>query len=122
TSLKRKYGDTIEGILEYKEKLELEIEQIENSEQINKKLRIELKQTEDKMNLLSERMNEIRNRYGIILSNKINEELKDLNMPNAKFNIKVEKQEIYNLNGYDKVEFVICTNVGEEYKELIKIA
>ena len=122
TSLKRKYGDTIEGILEYKEKLELEIEQVENSEQINKKLRIELKQTEDKMNLLSERMNEIRNRYGIILSNKINEELKDLNMPNAKFNIKVEKQEIYNLNGYDKVEFVICTNVGEEYKELIKIA
>lgn len=122
TSLKRKYGDTIEGILEYKEKLELEIEQIENSEQINKKLRIELKQTEDKMNLLSERMNEIRNRYGIILSNKINEELKDLNMPNANFNIKVEKQEIHNLNGYDKVEFVICTNIGEEYKELIKIA
>ena len=43
-------------------------------------------------------------------------------MPNAKFNIKIDKQEAYNSNGYDKVEFMICTNIGEEYKELIKIA
>ena len=43
-------------------------------------------------------------------------------MSNAKFAIKIDRQEIYNSNGYDKVEFVICTNVGEEFKELVKIA
>ena len=43
-------------------------------------------------------------------------------MQNAKFNIKFEKEENYTVNGNDKVEFVICTNIGEEYKELVKIA
>lgn len=121
-SLKRKYGNSIEEILEYKNKLEQEIEQIENVDEINKKLKMELKETENKMQALCSRINEIRNKYSIILSNKINKELADLEMPNAKFNIKIEKQETYNSNGYDKVEFMICTNIGEEYKELIKIA
>lgn len=49
-SLKRKYGNSIEEILEYKSKLAEEIEQIENVEEINKKLRIEQKEIESKMN------------------------------------------------------------------------
>jgi len=122
TSLKRKYGNSIEEILEYKDKLKVEIEQITNVDQINEKLRKELKETENKMKALCSKINEIRNKYSIILSSKINKELKDLEMPNAKFNIKIEKQEMYNSNGYDKVEFMICTNIGEEYKELTRIA
>ena len=122
TSLKRKYGSSIEEILEYKDKLEAEINQITNLDDINRKLKKELKETEDNMKVLCGKINEIRNKYSIILSNKINKELKELEMPNAKFNIKIEKQEIYNLNGYDKIEFIICTNIGEEYKELSKIA
>ena len=122
TSLKRKYGNSIEEILEYKDKLEAEINQIANVDEINEKLRKDLKETESKMKALCSKINEIRNKYSIILSNKINKELKDLEMQNAKFNIKIEKQEAYNLNGYDKVEFMICTNIGEEFKELSKIA
>lgn len=121
-SLKRKYGNNIEEILEYKDKLQQEIEQIENVDEINRALIKNLKETENKMKALCSKINEVRNKYSIILSNKINKELKELEMPNAKFNIKIEKQEIYNSNGYDKVEFMICTNVGEEYKELTKIA
>ena len=122
TSLKRKYGNSIEEILEYKDKLEAEINQIANVDEINAKLKKELKETENSMKVLCSKINEIRNKYSIILSNKINKELKDLEMPNAKFNIKVEKQDTYNLNGYDNIEFMICTNIGEEYKELSKIA
>ncbi len=122
TSLKRKYGNSIEEILEYKDKLKAEIDQIANVDEINTQLKKELKETENQMKTLCSKINEIRNKYSIILSNKINKELKDLEMPNAKFNIKIEKQENYNLNGYDKVEFIICTNIGEEYKELSKIA
>jgi len=122
TSLKRKYGNSIDEILEYKDKLEAEINQIANVDEINAKLRKELKNTENTMKNLCSKINEIRNKYSIILSNKINKELKDLEMPNAKFNIKVEKQEAYNTNGYDNIEFMICTNIGEEFKELSKIA
>ena len=121
-SLKRKYGNSIEEILEYKSKLAEEIEQIENVEEINKKLRLEQKEIESKMNNLCTLMNEKREKYGIILSEKINNELKDLEMPNACFNIKIEKEASFNINGNDKIEFAISTNIGEESKELIKIA
>lgn len=121
-SLKRKYGNSMEEILEYKSKLAEEIEQIENVEEINKKLRIEQKEIESKMNNLCNLMNEKREKYGIILSEKINNELKDLEMPNACFSIKIEKEASFNINGNDKIEFAISTNIGEESKELIKIA
>lgn len=121
-SLKRKYGNSIEEILEYKDKLAEEIEQIENAEEINKKLRIEQKEIESKMNNLCTLMNEKREKYGIILSEKINNELKDLEMPNACFSIKIEKEASFNINGNDKIEFAISTNIGEESKELIKIS
>lgn len=120
--LKRKYGNSIEEILEYKSKLAEEIEQIENVEEINKKLRIEQKEIESKMNNLCNLMNEKREKYGIILSEKINNELKDLEMPNACFSIKIEKEASFNINGNDKIEFAISPNIGEESKELIKIA
>ena len=121
-SLKRKYGNSIEEILEYKSKLAEEIEQIENVEEINKKLRTEQKEIESKMNNLCNLMNEKREKYGIILSEKINNELKDLEMPNACCSIKIEKEASFNINGNDKIEFAISTNIGEESKELIKIA
>ena len=121
-SLKRKYGNSIEEILEYKNKLAEEIEQIENVEEINKKLKMEQKEIESKMNNLCNLMNEKREKYGIILSEKINNELKDLEMPNACFSIKIEKEASFNINGNDKIEFAISTNIGEESKELIKIA
>ena len=121
-SLKRKYGNSIEEILEYKNKLAEEIEQIENVEEINKKLKIEQKEIESKMNNLCNLMNEKRKKYGIILSEKINKELKDLEMPNACFSIKIEKEASFNINGNDRIEFSISTNIGEESKELIKIA
>ena len=121
-SLKRKYGNTIDEILEYKDKLENEIKEIENAEEMNNKLKLEQKDVEAKMKNLCNRLQEMRIRYGQVLAEKVNEELKDLEMPNAKFNIKFEKEENYTVNGNDKVEFVICTNIGEEYKELVKIA
>ena len=121
-SLKRKYGNSIREILNYKENLHKEIEQIENLDEINKKLREKLKLTESNMQDLCKTMHNIREDYAKILSKKINNELKDLEMPNAKFNVKIEKQEGYNINGNSKVQFMICTNTGEEYKELVKIA
>ena len=121
-SLKRKYGNSIEEILEYKNKLEKEIEKIENVDEINKKLKQELQITEEKMHELCTKMNELRGKYSQILNEKINKELKDLEMPNAKFTTKIEKQTAFNISGNDKIEFMICTNIGEEYKELAKIA
>lgn len=121
-SLKRKYGNSIMEILKYKENLETEILQIKNADEINKKLNKELMQIEKEMQKQCIELNKTRNKYANILSEKINKQLKELEMPNAKININIEKQERYNQNGNDKIEFKISTNIGEEYKELSKIA
>lgn len=121
-SLKRKYGNSIEEILEYKIKLEEEINEIENLEDINNKLKQEKETITSKMMQLCTNMNLIRNKYSKIISDKINKELKDLEMGNALLRVKVEKNKNFNVNGLDKVEFMICTNKGEEEKELSKIA
>ena len=79
--------------------------------------------TKKQMNIFCNQMHEIRCNYGLNLSEKINIELKDLEMNQAKFFVKVEKIENnFTQNGLDKVEFMISTNAGEEQKELVKIA
>ena len=120
--LKRKYGNSIEEILEYKEKLEQEINEIENLDEINAKLKQEKEDVKKQMIELCSKMNLLRNEYAKIISNKINAELKDLEMSTATLRVAVEKIKDFNANGLDKVEFMICTNKGEEEKELCKIA
>ena len=123
-SLKRKYGNSIEEILEYQGKLETEIETIENLDERNGKLKQERETVKKQMLRLCEKMNALRKEHSTILSEKINNELKDLEMNQAKLRVTVEKieEDKFNSNGLDKVEFRICTNKGEEEKELAKIA
>lgn len=128
--LKRKYGNDIEEILKYKEEISNEVEKIENSEAYILNLKKELKNVKEKMNDLSVKMNKIRVQHAEILSNKVNKELTELEMKNARFKIEIEfaecsnsnKTEEYYKDGQDKVQFLISTNIGEEYKPLIKIA
>ena len=121
-SLKRKYGNTIKEILEYKKEIQEEIQHIENLEDYNNKLKSELEKIQNEMEEMSEQINKIRVKQAQKLSESINLELKDLEMKNAKINVKVEKQENFNKEGKDKVEFLISTNLGEDEKELSKIA
>ncbi|MBO5004400.1 MAG: DNA repair protein RecN [Clostridia bacterium] len=121
-SLKRKYGNSVKEIIEYKIQIENEIFSIENMEENNKKLKQELNKIEEEMNLLSIKMNKIRTEEADKLNIKINEQLKDLEMKNANFIVKIKQTNDFNENGKDDVEFMICTNIGDEEKSLIKIA
>ena len=120
-SLKRKYGNTVEEILEYKDKIEKEIDRINNLDEYNNKLKQELKRVETKMQNLADKMHEIRVTNAKVLDSKINKELADLEMPNSKFITHINQVE-FNKNGTDEVEYYISTNIGESEKELAKIA
>ena len=120
--LKRKYGNDCQEILNYKEKIEKEVEQIENLEEYNEIKRKELKQIEIEMDKMAEKMHDMRIEHAKIISESINKELEELEMKNAKINVRVEKQEEFSKNGKDIVTFYINTNLGEEEKELSKIA
>ena len=123
-SLKRKYGNTIEEILKYKEEKSEEINQIENLDEYILSLKKQKQKLEKQMLELANKMHLIREKYGEKLSAEINLELQDLEMKNAKFSVHFENNEEtdFNKDGLDKIEFMIQTNVGEEAKPLTKIA
>ena len=122
-NLKRKYGNDVQEILNYKDEIEAEINHIENLDEYNNKLKKELKQLKQEMTTLAEKMHELRNEYGKVLSININKVLEDLEMKNANINIHVDyNEEEYFENGKDIVEFYITTNLGEDEKQLAKIS
>ena len=122
--LKRKYGNSISEIIEYKEQIEKDIYTIENLEEHNNKLKKELEDLTIKMSEKCSVLNKMRSKYSKVLNEKINKELKDLEMKNASFcvDIKYDESCNFNQNGLDDIEFLIATNVGDEAKPLIKIA
>lgn len=122
-NLKRKYGNDVQEILNYKDEIEAEINHIGNLDEYNNKLKKELKQLKLEMTTLAEKMHELRNEYGKVLSININKVLEDLEMKNANINIHVDyNEEEFFENGKDIVEFYITTNLGEDEKQLAKIA
>lgn len=122
-NLKRKYGNDVKEILNYKDEIEAEINHIENLDEYNNKLKKELKQIKEEMTKLAKKMNELRTEYGKVLSININKVLEDLEMKNANINIHVDYNENeFFENGKDVVEFYITTNLGEDEKQLSKIA
>ena len=121
-SLKRKYGNSIEEILQYKQKVEEEINRINNLDEVNNKIKRELECVVKKMKDQSRIMHELRKQTAQTLSDNINTELSDLEMPSAKFEIKIKEVDEFNKRGLDDVEFFISTNLGEDSKELSKIA
>lgn len=122
-SLKRKYGNTIEDIIKYRYQIEEEIRNIENLDEYILNLKQQQMALENDMRNLALQMHEIRKKEGKVISLKINQELKDLEMKQANFSIQVKwEEDKFQKNGMDSVEFLVSTNVGDEAKSLLKIA
>lgn len=121
-SLKRKYGNSIEEILQYKEEIAKEIYRIENLEEYTNDLKVKQREIQNKLDEIGIKIYQLRKSKAEELSNMINRNLKELEMKNAKVNIHVDHVEEYFETGKDKVEFYIKTNIGEDEKELSKIA
>ena len=119
--LKRKYGGNIEKIKETGEKLRKELDGIEFSTQNIEKLEIEISNLKSNLLNKAEDISGIRKKYAKELSDLIVEKLEKLELPKVRFDIGFEPCEL-NINGVDKVEFLISTNVSEGLKPLAKVA
>lgn len=126
--LKRKYGNTIDEILLYREELYKELEELEDStnriETLNKKLEILKSEYVELSNKLSIQRKNIAKKF----EDKMMNELKDLNFEKTEFKVSIKPNFDKNNNlvitkyGIDKVEFLISTNPGEPLKSLAKVA
>ena len=109
--------------MEYASNIEIEIQKIENVEEYNNQLKKEQQVLEKELTDVGSQISQIRKEYAEILNTRINKELIELEMKNAKINVNVEyKTNEFFENGKDEVKILIRTNVGEDEKDLTKIA
>lgn len=121
-NLKKKYGSNIEEILKYYDKIKNQLDFIINSEAELKKLNQKLNLHRTKIIELCQKMSEIRKIKALQIEKQIEETLTELEMKSARFKIKLDQKEEFSENGFDKVEFLISANAGENLKPLAKIA
>ncbi len=122
SNMKRKYGKTIEEVLEYLDKMKDEKNYLENSEEIISKLKNEQAEIEAKLISLSSKITDIRKECATKIEKKINSQMQDLEMKKAYLEFEFNSSNEFLENGMDIVQLLICTNVGDELKPLSKIA
>mgnify|MGYP001860534731 FL=1 len=120
--LKRKYGSNISEILNFKEETKIKLDNLINSEEKILKLYKEKENIEKQIKQTCVNISNIRKKQASYLEENIEKHLFDLGMQNAKFKIDIKQKDTFNQNGFDKVEFLIRTNLGEDVKPLSKIA
>ncbi len=121
--LKRKYGKTIDEIVEYAAKIEEEIETLQNKETHIGELERELASIRKDLVLEAKQLTELRHKWAEKLTKLIHKELKELYMAKTIFEIRIESNlQHFSKNGVDHVEFYISTNPGEPLKPLSRVA
>ncbi len=120
--LKRKYGNSISEILNHYNNVCSQLDLILNSEEKLNSLKQQKKKLSIDILKHCEEISSVRKKYAKQIETQIVSNLQDLGMNNVKFEISIERKKEFSNNGYDKVEFLISTNLGEPLKPLAKIA
>ncbi len=128
--LKKKYGDSIQGIIDYREKALIELEELQHSEETLDGLKQELGEQIKRFTKEAQALSKKRRTVAKKLEPKIVSELSRLSMPDTEFIVSITQQEGEDTsdglkatsNGIDEVEYLISPNIGETPKPLAKIA
>lgn len=117
----KKYGPTLDKVLETLESSKQELLMLEGSEQDLTKLEQQKEALLTEVSKKALRLSNFRKEAGQRFIEQVTSELEFLNMPNVKLVIDI-KQGKLTLKGMDSIEFLISANVGEQPRPLAKIA
>ena len=120
-SLRRKYGGSVEEILEFLTETELKMNTLSNSEERGKELEDDLIRGEKKLKELCSQLSKLRKSFGVKFQETTLTELRDLGMEKTRFEVRLETCDP-TAKGSDRVEFLIATNPGEPLRPLVKVA
>ncbi len=126
--LKRKYGHSIDEILDFEKKAALQLAELEQSEERCQILRKEQNQLKSTLLNACQKMHQVRQTVSRRLEENVCQQLRELEMPHAKFEVQLdytpgsEEDPAFGKAGLDQVEFYISANPGEPVKPLAKIA
>jgi DNA repair protein RecN (Recombination protein N) len=123
-TLKRKYGNTIEEIIEYGSFIQQKLEEVSDTESLLKKLNAEKSSLEIELYSKACQIHDMRVKAADELKEKVTKELMDLEMEKADFKVDIQfdQNRSYNETGLDIIEFLISPNPGEGLKPLNRIA
>ncbi len=124
---KRKYGDSEEKILAFRDKIEQELENLENSDSVLEQIYETERIAYNRASKLAEKIHNKRVAAAKLLDESVKSTLEFLDMPKVVFFTSVKEEykaaeKVLTATGSDKVEFFISTNKGAEPKPLSKIA
>lgn len=119
--LKRKYGGTLQAVMDTFENLSKELNAIEFSTQNIDELEAKISHARQELEKIAGEISEQRKNYAQVLSSLVQEKLEKLELPKARFEISVQPKELSS-DGCDEVEFLISTNISEDLKPLAKVA
>lgn len=122
TNLKRKYGKSIDDIISFRKDLERRLKELNEITENKRKFKKLIDSDKQKGIELSDRLHKIRKTIVSKLEKLIVQNLKDLNMKHADFQVKFEKLSDFNEKGYDSLDFLIKTNLGQDLKPMVSIA
>lgn len=120
--LKRKYGGSVEAVLDFYQKAVEELDFLQNSEERAAELEQALQAVHAHMAALAGEITAIRKNTALQVQTQVEQALHDMEMAQARFYISMEQRENFAADGLDKVEFLISANAGEDLKPLAKIA
>ncbi len=126
--LEKKYGADISEILSFREEAAQKLDALESGDLAVKEAEAALAKAYEAALAEAKRLSGIRSENAKILSDQVGASLKYLDMPKARFEVKVSRdyssdgKEILNPNGCDSVCFMFTANPGYPMKELSKVA
>lgn len=120
--LKRKYGDSVEQVIEYGIRIRNELNEMQENESSIDEQEKDVKEAYDKALELAQLLSKKRQQAARELENAIHKQLKALYMDKAVFKVKFNEKTKLTASGIDEVEFYIQTNPGEAMGPLAKIA
>lgn len=121
-NLEQKYGATIEDVLAHQDKVEQELAEMGGDQQSADELAEQVVTLEKQARKAADALSKARSDAATTLVTLIHEQLQDLHMSKARFEVHIDSLEELQADGQDKVEFYIQTNEGEQAKPLVKIA
>lgn len=120
--LKRKYGNEIEDIIEYYDKISLRLKELEKISDLKKNIDKDIKNINKNLEEKSLALSKIRKEKSKNLEKEIKSEIQSLNIINGDFKVLFKNKNKIDSNGIDDIDFLIKTNKGEDLKSLSKTA
>lgn len=120
-TITKKYGGTVDDVLDYFAKISEEYNLLTGNDLSGDDLEVQLKTMEKELVTLASQLSQSRHELAQLLEEIIRQELQDLYMEKARFQVRFTKGK-FNREGNETVEFYISTNPGEDFKPLVKVA